>query len=1253
MTAPAPPSLLQRSLRQLRALALTTLALLIILTAMLVGIGRALSPHADRLRPWLETLASERIGQQVTLERVEAEWPRLTPSLSLIGAQIDDGAGNRLSVDRARLEIHLANALDREANLVRLILLGLELILEPDEEGRWGAQLGAGATGDWRQQTLPGDLLVRDVTVRVRPLQWPEIRLHLEEGSLERRGRQTQFRGALAWPGVDERFELRLLIDQSEGIWNRVRGWLAMRDLRLQDVLSYGDASAGLPAEMIGRIDLEAWLDWQLPEGDLALDLDWRAQADAWHVPIQGQAWLAAGQDTLQVEIGSLRQAESMIGSGLAFARRRLHGQPVWALAIDALDLAALQHALRPWSGAFSDWPDVLGGRVEQLLLAADHDLSLHAAEGRIKDLQVQMADPLPGIAGLSMELALDGDRLALDLTGGPTARWPHHIRADMVLDDLSGRLLLAPGSIEVQALAVASTVAHGTAHGWVYPRRPRPFLDLLIEVDRVGPLDPRPYLSYRTIPQPAMAWLDQSLVWVEQASGLVNLYLTAGTRARDLHPGTYQALVDFQGAQLDYWPGWPRADALDGRLAFVGNHLSGTLDRARFGAVELHAPKLEIADLSEPSMLIHLATEAVEAQPLASLLGRIPAPGWQAALRPLLWSGRLAAHAELLLPLRSLSDWQLSGDLRLDQTGLAYAQPALGLDALSGRIAFDRRGISPTPLRAELAEQVFDLELAARFEAPVSLALDARFNPIDLEAVRHALGSLGSGVQGASQWRFRLTGDEQPDGAGGLHFMLESDLQGLALNWPPPLDKPASSLWPSAARGSIGPERQSLEWELGERLAGRWVMAEGQWALTAGAPPLPDLPARGVWLGGHFGHLALGDWLAYLNHPPHGALNLEPEDFTIALQVDRMDWPGLRPAPARLLIERGSETWSGRIESPDLLGRLTAPIPLDSGRALVVDLERLYLERAAVSETGEWSPPESDVTSAFDPRGLPPFSIAVEDLRWGDLALGRARMEAHPVESGLEIEWVDIAGGDLRVQGSGRWVAAEAGPESRFLGRLTSSSLGALLRAAGYEAGIEAARAQLDLDALWPGAPQDFAFRRLTGALDVRLQNGEVAEARPGAGRLLGLASFNAIPRRLMLDFRDVFAAGLRFDEIEGRFALGGGLATTDGLVMRSTAAVITISGQTDMVARQYDQIVRVEPGIGATLPVIGGLAGGPMGAAAGLVLRQLFDRPLRGLAEARYQISGPWEAPEIELVAARLPDEPIDNDASRTPLP
>jgi uncharacterized protein YhdP len=68
--------------------------------------------------------------------------------------------------------------------------------------------------------------------------------------------------------------------------------------------------------------------------------------------------------------------------------------------------------------------------------------------------------------------------------------------------------------------------------------------------------------------------------------------------------------------------------------------------------------------------------------------------------------------------------------------------------------------------------------------------------------------------------------------------------------------------------------------------------------------------------------------------------------------------------------------------------------------------------------------------------------------------------------------------------------------------------------------------------------------------------------------------------------------------------------------------------------VTRQYDQVMTVRPGLGNTLPIIGALAGGPGGAAAGLALQGLLQKQLGEASQVQYTIRGSWDEPVIEPV-------------------
>ena len=98
-------------------------------------------------------------------------------------------------------------------------------------------------------------------------------------------------------------------------------------------------------------------------------------------------------------------------------------------------------------------------------------------------------------------------------------------------------------------------------------------------------------------------------------------------------------------------------------------------------------------------------------------------------------------------------------------------------------------------------------------------------------------------------------------------------------------------------------------------------------------------------------------------------------------------------------------------------------------------------------------------------------------------------------------------------------------------------------------------------------------------------------------------------------------------------------GTSYTDDMLLSSTVADISIVGSADLVAQTFDYEFVVRPGVSKTLPVIGAIAGGPVGAAAGLALQAILRDALGEAAEARYTIGGTWEDPLVEPVE-RLPN-------------
>jgi uncharacterized protein YhdP len=221
-----------------------------------------------------------------------------------------------------------------------------------------------------------------------------------------------------------------------------------------------------------------------------------------------------------------------------------------------------------------------------------------------------------------------------------------------------------------------------------------------------------------------------------------------------------------------------------------------------------------------------------------------------------------------------------------------------------------------------------------------------------------------------------------------------------------------------------------------------------------------------------------------------------------------------------------------------------------------------------------------------------------------------------------------------MNFQARGDWLAVDGGYRSDFDIVLTAESLGALVSAMNLSTVLEGGQTMVRYDAWWPGPPAAFALAVLNGEMQFSVIDGRILNADPGAGRVLGLISIAALPRRLALDFRDVFESGFGFDQASGTVQLENGTARTNDFVLESTAATLAIVGESDLVNKTFNYEMSMRPGVSQALPVIGAIAAGPGGAAAGLALQGLLRQALGDATEARYQISGPWAEPEVTRI-------------------
>jgi uncharacterized protein YhdP len=245
-----------------------------------------------------------------------------------------------------------------------------------------------------------------------------------------------------------------------------------------------------------------------------------------------------------------------------------------------------------------------------------------------------------------------------------------------------------------------------------------------------------------------------------------------------------------------------------------------------------------------------------------------------------------------------------------------------------------------------------------------------------------------------------------------------------------------------------------------------------------------------------------------------------------------------------------------------------------------------------------------------------------------------------------MRIDRFRVSGESLSVEARGDWLGDRERNRSTWEATLKSPDLGAALRTLGFAEGIKGGNTEATVQISWPGPPGSPDLEGLKGRVALKVTSGRIVDLEPGAGRIFGLLSVQALPRRLLLDFRDLFLKGFTFDEITGRFRIDEGDAYSDDLVVRGPAAAMKVIGRTGLARRDYDQLVTVNPNVTGSLPLAGWAVGGPTVGAVILFFQRMLGDEVNENSGIHYRVTGNWDAPKVVRIdrQARETDDEAD---------
>jgi uncharacterized protein YhdP len=290
-------------------------------------------------------------------------------------------------------------------------------------------------------------------------------------------------------------------------------------------------------------------------------------------------------------------------------------------------------------------------------------------------------------------------------------------------------------------------------------------------------------------------------------------------------------------------------------------------------------------------------------------------------------------------------------------------------------------------------------------------------------------------------------------------------------------------------------------------------------------------------------------------------------------------------------------------------------------------------------------APPSREPKRAAD---LPELDLVADSFIVRDKNLGRLELAAANLGRDWNIEKLVLSSPDGGLQADGVWQNFAIQPRTSLNLHLESSDIGKLLERLGFPGSMRRGQATLEGKLAWVGNPQSIDYPSLTGNLKLDAKQGQFSKIEPGIGKLLGILSLQAIPRRITLDFRDIFSDGFAFDQITGNVDIARGVMTTSGLKIDGPSAKVEISGSANLVSETQNLRIRVLPTIGEGVSLAGALLINPIVGLATLVAQKILKDPLSQILAYEYGVTGTWDDPRVEKLHG---PQPADANAAAPP--
>ncbi len=1256
--------------------------LLIILTTalmLLVGAVYWLADAVDKRQDEIAVWVGNKLGYPVEIGDAGLSWIDLKPKLQVdrITVLRQDNKTELLSIKSIYVGLDLLASLQRgEPVLNDLSLTGLQMAIARDQTGQFQLQ-GLNSS----PQSAP---LIIDWASWLNLLN--RVRLHavtidysdklneaysgtyqLIDADLSHRSAKWMTSGSLRLPttlGTNVQFSGQWLLDSNDLPASSWRWQAQLDDLNLaafpqqitwQDLgVQRGHLTANISANGVGDTIAAIKTNLDLTQTELVSKQEKVAYAPVliehlmgqfdWQQ--QGQSWQVSGHD-IQLKMNG----DEWPTTEFSINKQQEND---WIITSNYLRLSDIT-AVASLSGQS---PEII--RMQQPAGDVDSFNLQYSVAGGLTKLAFNVRDGVvlpwqnyPGVTGLTASINWQEGIANLKLDSHQVTLYPETWLDDAIFfDSVTGELNLRQQdqfwTLQSSALRLWNDDLSIQFDGRVqHASDGKVTNDLKITMQDVVVNRWQAYVPQKILSDSFKQWSKKAFVAGNIIDGTIELKGDLAAFPYDAEPdkGQFKMTLQAENVQLHYASEWPDLVDVSGVITGSGNDLiiksqHGKISGFNFIDVTTTINKL----LEDEPILRTVGTLAgTTANALLFLKNSQLKQRFGSMADATNAQGASNIKLDLMVPLADTDATEASGSVSfIDSQLQAKSIPELVMSKINGKLNFTNSGVTAQDINASVFDEQVNINVTPKDDVTI-VSASGQVSTQQIE--KNLTKTMPKFIAGKTAYEVNVVISEKAIGEFNIDASVESDLKGIEINLPEPYGKTSKNIKNfSASLKQQNDNLQIYSIEYGQFLNAILAPSDKTWRgeinLGLGRAELPN---HGVRLRGELAELSLDKWYEWSKQYSHQSDNsfISSMNDTV-LKVGKLTGFNQQFTDLTISAKKEDQGWRANINSSQSKGTIYWPTDFNSGAtALKVELDKLIIAL-----------PKSDKTQQITDEQAkflwPSMELTIGSLVVNDMVLGKLQLRGHRMVNAWLLDMGTLISKEFTASITiGEWRQTASGDQSHFKVQANSDDLAGLLASFDYQQAVDADDVYLLADLSWPDNPLAVSAGILNGSLNVSLGKGKLKDVEPGAaGRIFGLMSIAALPRRLSLDFSDLFSNGFYFSSIKGSFKFANGQAVTNDFVLKGSSATIKMVGPVDLINQKYNQTVTITPNVSSTLPLAGAVAAGPIGLGVGTAILlvdklagALFDKNIVNLISYNYYLTGPWDSPDLTIAKPLTP--------------